>query len=106
MMQMWANTVEGSKGFKNADQIAKENVAVQKKNAETQLSGAGTDVTDWAQDDHYFHRVFKQYSTPKMKADGSESSEKIIAKDDSEKALTEILMAKIDSSGDALKGNK
>jgi len=41
-----------------------------------------------------------------MKADGSESSEKIIAKDDSEKALTEILMAKIDSSGDALKGNK
>ena len=48
MMQMWANTVEGSKGFKSADQIAKENVAVQKKNAETQLSGAGTDVTDWA----------------------------------------------------------
>ena len=106
MMQMWSDTVDGSKESKSAAQIAKENVAVQQKNAEIQLSGAGSDVTDWAQDDTYFHRIFKKYSTPKMKADGSESNEKIIAKDDSEKALTEILMAKIDSSGDAKKGNK
>ena len=41
-----------------------------------------------------------------MKEDGSESKEKIISKDDSEKALTEILMAKIDTSGDNKKANK
>ena len=48
MMQMWSNTVEGSQGAKSAAEIAKENKLVQKKNAETKLSGAGSDVTDWA----------------------------------------------------------
>ena len=106
MMQMWSDTVDGAKGSKSAAEIAKENVDVQKKNAEIKLSGAGADVSDWSVDNSYFNRVFKQYSTAKMKADGTESNEKIIAKDDTEKALTEILMAKIDTGKDALKANK
>ena len=40
-----------------------------------------------------------------MKADGSESKEKIISKDDTEKALTEILMEKIDTGKDMKKAN-
>ena len=105
MMQMWSDTVDGAKGAKSAAEIAQENVSVQKKNAEIKLSGAGADVTDWSKDDTYFNRIFKQYSTAKMKADGSESKEKIISKDDTEKALTEILMAKIDTGKDMKKAN-
>ena len=63
MAQLWTGTVEGMKGAKDAKEIAKDNALVEKKNAEAQPDGAGADVTDWATDDVYFSRVFKQYST-------------------------------------------
>ena len=62
MANLWTATVEGMQGAKNAKDIAKDNLEVQKKNAQIQMSGAGADVTDWATDDVYFNRVFKQYS--------------------------------------------
>ena len=53
-------------------------------------------MTDWANDLKYFGSIFKKYAEVKTKADGSETGEKIISKDDAEKSIREILTEKID----------
>ena len=64
---------------------------------------AGNDVKDWSTDDAYFSRVFKNYAETKSKPDGTDMAEKVLTKEDGEKALRQILNEKLDYKGEALK---
>ena len=48
---------------------------------------SGNDVMDWSTDDAYFSKIFKNFAETKSKADGSDMAEKVISKEDAEKAL-------------------
>ena len=75
-----------------------QELELQKKAME--FSAVGIDVADWANDNKYFNRIFKQYAYAKTKADGTESDEMIITKEDSDKSMRQILSEKLDPSGD------
>ena len=61
-----------------------------------QFSSGGIDVVDWANDNKYFGRIFGHYAYAKTRADGTESEEKIIPKEDAERSIRQILTEKLD----------
>ena len=50
-------------------------------------AGVGIDVANWINDNIYFNRIFKQYQMTQTRSDGQEMAEKVIAKEDAEKAV-------------------
>ena len=88
--------------------IEKDNEEVNKLNESTKSDsgGVGLDETDWATDDHYFNRVFHKHSAAQVKSDGSNSDERVVNKEEGRSAVEEILLSKIDTSGDKKKAKE
>ena len=52
-----------------------------------QPKSTGIDVANWANDNLYFKSILKPYEFAQTKNDGSETGEKLINKEDAEKAV-------------------
>ena len=71
-----------------------------------QPSGVGIDVANWQNDNIYFNSIFKQYAFFKTREDGEETGEKLISKEDADKAVRQILVEKLDCGKDSAKTSK
>ena len=100
---MWSEIATTGTKVKDTASINKANDKVKELHNKIKPDGAGIDVADWANDNVYFNRIFKQFEEDQTKADGSSTGEKTINKEGGEKSLRMILTEKLETGGDKKK---